>query len=129
VADLNRSAEERIPVKPPPEKIVADGEQRLWKAKDYFAVRGRIVREVKERYAQEFDAAPPFRRFAIWFRVHREVRTRMKKEFPVGALYLHRAFSAEEPIQPPLPTRAAVPSATSSPRFPDCPHSARAADL
>jgi hypothetical protein len=81
-------------VEPPPEKIVADGEQRLWKAKDYFAVRGRIVREVKERYAQDFDAAPPFRRFSIWFMVHLEVRTRMKMEFPVGALYLHRAFSA-----------------------------------
>jgi len=116
-------------VKTPPEKIVADGEYRLWRAKDYFAVRRRIVREVKGQHAREIEAASFIRRFAVWFRIHREVRARMKKEFPVGALYLHRGFSEELPIQSPLPTRAAVPLATSNPHFPDCPHSARAADL
>ena len=116
-------------MKTPPEKIVADGGLRLWRAKDYFAVRRRIVREVKEQHAREIGATSFIRGFALWFRIHREVRARMKKEFPVGALYLHQMLAAEEPIQPPEPTRAAVRDSGVSPAITASTSSARAAHL
>lgn len=79
-------------------KIVADGEYRLWKAKDYWAVRRRVTNEVKEQHTVQLEGATVIRWLVVWLTIRREIRARMRKEFPSGALYLSRHIAVEAPI-------------------------------
>jgi hypothetical protein len=69
-------------------KIVADGPERLREAKDFAAVRRRLLADVAKRHAVELQGAPLLRRLWIAAKIRREVRRELKNVFPPGALHL-----------------------------------------
>jgi hypothetical protein len=69
-------------------KIVADGDQRYRKAKDYDAIRRRVLAEVSGRFESEKAKASFWRRCWLEVRIRREVRAIMKHEFPAGSLHI-----------------------------------------
>jgi hypothetical protein len=69
-------------------KIVSDGARRLREAKDYLALRKRLRAEVAQRYADELERAPFWRRLWLEMRIRREVSAELEKEFPPAALHI-----------------------------------------
>jgi hypothetical protein len=76
------------PMNTPKVKIVADGERRYREAKDYDAIRTRVLAEVSRRFESEKAKASFWRRCWLEVRIRREVRALMKLEFPMGSLHI-----------------------------------------
>jgi hypothetical protein len=72
----------------PKVKIVADGDQRYREAKDYDAIRRRVLAEVSRRFESEKAKAPFWRRCWLEVKIRREARAIMKHEFPAGSLHI-----------------------------------------
>lgn len=72
-------------------KIVADGMERLHKAKSYSVIRKRLLAEVALRHEAERKIASFWRRLWIRVKIHREVSTELKREFPPAALHIGAA--------------------------------------
>jgi hypothetical protein len=70
------------------DRIVADGGERYRRAKDYKAVRALVVAEVSKRYESEKAQCSFWRRCRLEWIVRREVRARMKREFPSQNLHV-----------------------------------------
>jgi hypothetical protein len=68
--------------------IVADGLERLRRAKKFGVIRARLLAEARMRCADEMKGASSWRRIAILWRTQREVDEQMEKQFPGSALYL-----------------------------------------
>jgi hypothetical protein len=69
-------------------KIVQDGAQRLREAKNFFAMRRRLMVEVSRRYEAEMKNTSFWERLWLRVRIHREVSAELKKEFPSAALHI-----------------------------------------
>ena len=78
----------RIPMSSPRERIVAGGDERYREARDYQAVRMRVLAEVSKRFEDKKAKSSFWRRWWIEVMIRREVRAAMKREFPAGGLYL-----------------------------------------
>ena len=72
----------------PRNKIVADGGQRYREAKNYDAIRRRVIAEVSRRFEGEKAKASFWRRCWLEVEIRREVRAVMKREFPPGSLHI-----------------------------------------
>ena len=72
----------------PHHRIVADGAQRYRAARDYTAIRTRVLAEASKRFECEKATASFWRRCWIELRIRREVRAFMNREFPPGNLYV-----------------------------------------
>jgi hypothetical protein len=67
--------------------IVADGLRRLRRARQYHAVRTRLLLEARRRRAGEMEGASFWRSMGIKWEIEREVGAQLEKEFPSGAFY------------------------------------------
>lgn len=63
---------------------------RLGRGKDYAEERARLVGEARQRRAAELACAPLWSRISIAWEIEREVRAKLRKKFPFGALYAAR---------------------------------------
>jgi hypothetical protein len=68
--------------------IVADGLERLRRAKKFRVIRAQLLAEARVRRADEMKGASIWRRIAILWRTQCEVDEQMEKRFPWNALYL-----------------------------------------
>ncbi len=71
----------------PHSRIVADGPERLARAKNRAEIRRRLLEESRLRHAPEKDGASVWRRFWIDVKIRREVGAGLAREFPPAALY------------------------------------------
>ena len=83
-----------LPMSASHERIVADGDQRYREARDYKAIRARVLVEVSKRFESEKAKASFLRRCWIEVMIRREVHAHMKREFPLGRLHVS-AFQNE----------------------------------
>jgi hypothetical protein len=68
-------------------EIVADGLQRLRRAKKWRAVRARLLAEARIRRREELGGASTLRRIWLEWEIQREVHARMGELFPDSALF------------------------------------------
>jgi hypothetical protein len=68
--------------------IVADGARRHREARDYQAIRARILAEVTRRFASEQAKASFWQRLQLAVKIRREVHAQMQREFPPGCLHI-----------------------------------------
>ena len=92
-----------------PDAIVSDGARRLSEATtDRVAVRrAEITKEVRALYCEVYQQSGFLQRLWVDYRVRKEARQRLRKEFPgISALYLYR--KSTRPNQALEPTSTAV---------------------
>jgi hypothetical protein len=75
---------------PPPPKpgIVSDGPSRLRTAKEFRQLKRDIESDVRRSHAEVWIHASFWRRLWLEVKIQREVRARLSKECPPGALHV-----------------------------------------
>ena len=89
-------------------KIVADGLSRLRRAKDYGAVRARLLTEARSRHGEEIKVVSFWRRIWLNLRIEREVQAELDKMCPPGAYYVVGQSQIDVHNQLPDPTSPSV---------------------
>jgi len=84
-------------------RIVADGPDRFRLSKAYQDARAQLLGETHQRHDEALKAAPFYRRILLHLKIVWEVRAKLQKRFPPGALHVMEG-KWNEPNQSPEPT-------------------------
>jgi hypothetical protein len=67
--------------------IVSGNLERFRRSKEHAALRARLVAEARQRHEADINGAPFWKRAWLEVVIEREVRAKLRRLFPPGALY------------------------------------------